>query len=257
MHRAERWLSTIPNLVERKLLVAYAKSELYQGTLGEVAAALDVLCTRVEQSDPVARTVIGAFVPLVIDPHHHGRTSSIRATALASDMLAVGRFLRCATPEGHAFERERQPDHGDVLQKDDGKPFTLGERRALARQPTRQNLEKLLRDPHPMVVRIVLANPRITENDVVRIAAHRPANPEIVVEVAKAWCHHQRVRNTLVLNPGSPTAVSVPLLSLMARPELHQVSRAADLPAVLRATAHDLWSLRPPMPPADEPVVKH
>jgi hypothetical protein len=118
-------------------------------------------------------------------------------------------------------------------------------------------MDKLVKDPHPMVVRILLENPRITEEDVVRMAAHRPPVPEVIVEIGKSWAHRSRVRMTVILNPGSPTAVSVPLLALLVRPELDAVAHAADLSAAVRATALDLYDLRPPMPPVEEPVLKH
>jgi hypothetical protein len=172
-------------------------------------------------------------------------------------MRAASRLLRCSTPEGHMLDKEREGAAPTQLQHPDGRPLTLGERRALARQPTRALLDKLVKDPHPMVVRILLENPRITEADVVRMAAHRPAIPEVVGEIAKSWSHRTRVRMTILLNPGSPPAVSVPLLALLVRPELEEVGHAADLPATVRATALDLFDLRPPLSPVEEPLLKH
>ena len=42
----------------------------------------------------------------------------------------------------------------------------------------------VLRDPHPAVVAILLENPHVTEPDVVRIAAARPAVPEALAKLA-------------------------------------------------------------------------
>jgi hypothetical protein len=61
----------------------------------------------------------------------------------------------------------------------------------------------------------------------------------------------------IALNPGSPPAVSVPMLGLMMRPELGEVVRAADLPAVVRATARELYQLRPPLAQLDPSAIKH
>ena len=44
--------------------------------------------------------------------------------------------------------------HGD-------RPLTLGERKSLARQPSRAALARLLRDPHPAVVELLLDNSAI------------------------------------------------------------------------------------------------
>jgi hypothetical protein len=135
--------------------------------------------------------------------------------------------------------------------------LTLGQRRALARKPSRAQLLKLMSDPHPMVVRIVLANPKLTEDDVVTMAAKRPAAREVMVEIAKAWSHRPRVRMAILLNPGAAPAVTVPLLGLCSRSELAEVAGAADLPAVARSTARELLDLRPPLPSVPPPESPH
>jgi hypothetical protein len=108
-------------------------------------------------------------------------------------------------------------------------------------------LRKLLRDPHPRVAGLLLDNPRITENDVLLIACRRPAAITVLHEVTQKWFHNTRIRMALVLNPGSPTALSVPLLGLLIRPELAQLVVAMDIPAVVRDTARELYDRRPPV----------
>jgi hypothetical protein len=257
MSRAERWLTTIPGLSGHRLQVAYARSELYGPSLVELVAALNDVSQLAEEAHAVAREVLTAFVPVVADPQHVARVWSLRATAMAASLPAVGRLLRSSTPDGHLLDAAGLDGSSSVLTRADGRPLTLGERRALARQPSRANLDRLLRDPHPMVVRLLLANPRITERDVVWVAARRPALPAIVAEIAKAWTSSARVRMAVVLNPGSPPAISVPLLALLLRPELAEVGRAADLGAVVRATARERLELRPPLSSVEEPAVKH
>ncbi|MEZ4439101.1 MAG: hypothetical protein R3B72_08430 [Polyangiaceae bacterium] len=254
--RASRWLSTFPTLGDHKLKVGFARSELYAGEPEELAEALNLLCVAAEGGDPLAREILGAFAPLAVDVEHLRQLDAIRAAAIGASFLATARFLRATTPEGHFLDR-KEIAPGAVMERDDGSPLTLGERRALARRPTRTNIDRLMRDPHPMVAKILLQNPRITQDDIVRMAAFRPANPQVVVEIAKAWSHHARIRRTIILNPGTPPAVSVPLLPLLVRPELAEVKLARDLPAVVRATAGELWELRPPMAPHEPPALPH
>jgi hypothetical protein len=254
--RAERWLSTIPGLAEHKLRVAFARAELYGTSAPEAAAALNDVCLEAEQHGGEARQVVGAFVPLIVDTEHLDRCTLLRAHAHGANLLGVGRLLRASTPEGHLLG-QHEDARVVVMQNASGRPLTLGERRALARQPTRKMLDKLIRDPHPLVVRILLGNPRVTEDDVVRMAAFRPASPPIVGEIAKAWSRSPRTRMAIVLNPGAPPAIAVPLLGLLTRRELTEVVHAADLPAVIRATAHDHFGLRPPLPDEDPPGLIH
>lgn len=252
----KRWLHTIPGLADHQLRVAFGQTQLERLATRELATALNEVCQLAEQSDPVARQVVGAFVPTLVNVEALELVGALRASAATLALLSVGRLLRASTEEGHHLGQPGNPNL-KVIQNAAGKPLSLGERRALARRPSRATLDKLMRDPHPMVTRIVLGNPRITEDDVVRMAAYRPAVPRAAGEVAMAWSRSTRVRMALVLNPTVPPAIAVPLLFLLNRPELGQVMRAADLAAVTRATAHEHHELRPPMPPVEAPLQKH
>jgi hypothetical protein len=68
----------------------------------------------------------------------------------------------------------------------DLRDVALGRRRSLARGRDPLLLEKLARDPDPIVIANLLANPRTTENDVVRIAALRPVAPSTLLEIARS-----------------------------------------------------------------------
>jgi hypothetical protein len=86
------------------------------------------------------------------------------------------------------------------------------------------------RDPHPMVVTELLTNPKTTEDDVVRLAAFRPARATSIEAIARTrWLTRRRVRMTVLLNPGSPPRVSLPLVGLCTRTELLEVARGADV----------------------------
>jgi hypothetical protein len=134
------------------------------------------------------------------------------------------------------------PDYGG------GRTLTLGERKALARRSTRKSLDRLFTDPHPVVIRTLLANAKVVEDDVVRLAARRPGNLEVLAEIARSpWSHRVRVRLALVLNPDAPPQLAMPLLTLLVTSELRQVTSTAQLSPALRAAAHDLLARRPPV----------
>ncbi len=243
---ARRWFTTLDALHEHPLRVAFARSELYNEPLAQVAAALHAILQRAELAEPAAHAALNAFVPLVIAPEHLPLLALLREAAQLGSLTSLLRLLRCTTAKGHRTAIVSDPEAA-IEVKGSGRQLTLGQRRALARKPSRAQLDRLLDDPHPMVVRILLANPRITEDDIVRMAARRPMRADIAVEIGTACTRSRRVRLTLVQNPGAPHAVSVPLLSLLSRPSLKQEARASNLPAVVRATAKELWQLRPPL----------
>ncbi|WP_437734338.1 hypothetical protein [Sorangium sp. So ce1335] len=247
---AERWRRAVSSLKELRLRVAYVRSELLSDDLSSVARALDDLCRDAEQASPVARDVLGAAVPVLADPALAGRVEQLRELAASGALLSLSRLLRRKPRRHEAPSASPAPDERHVATSTAGRALTLGERRALARRPTRAAFDALLRDPHPLVIRNLLANPRLTEDDVVRLAARRPAIPEVVTEIARhpEWPQRSRVRMAIVQNPGAPPEIAVPMVRLLLRPELLQLVAAPDVPAVVRAAARELLERRPPVP---------
>jgi hypothetical protein len=258
----QRWLSTIPGLADHELRVRFACGELYEREDRQLAESLDELCALSEQIDTTAQEVVTAFVPVIVDPDHVARLAEIRTKVVGLSLPAATRLLRSSNPAGHQRppramrEDDAEQEAQASLTHGDGRPLSLGERRSLARRPSRSTLNKMLRDPHPMVLRILLGNPKVTEEDVVRIATRRPAVPSVLAEIAKTWTRRPRVRMAVVLNPGAPPAVSVPLLALLAGHELRQVIRSTQLAPVVRATAAEIAQVRPPIGgPSAAPVL--
>jgi hypothetical protein len=230
------------------LRVGYLRSELGTGPLAEVAAALDDVCAGAEQAEPDARETLVAVVDLLAEKDQIGLSHRLREEAAVRSLLALGRLLRrpatssSRAPPAPSASQARVPDYGT------GRTLTLGERKALARRPTRKAMEKLFADPHPMVIRTLLVNPKVVEDDVVRLTARRPVESDVLAEVARSprWAHRVRVRMAIVLNPDTPLELSIPLLTLLVRPELELVSGSSSLAPTLRAAALDLLQRRPP-----------
>jgi hypothetical protein len=90
----------------------------------------------------------------------------------------------------------------------------------------------------------------MVEDDAIRIATLRPARREAIQELARSprWMARARVRLSILLNPGSPPEVAMPLVALCNREELRDVLRSTETSVVLRGTAQELLARRPPMP---------
>jgi hypothetical protein len=244
-------MRSVPGLSTIALRAAYLRSELDRHPLSEIAVALDTLTGLAEQADPAARAVLASLIPTLADPDLADRVAQLRRAAIEGALLPLGRLVR-------AGPLERPPpaeiDDATLAASSTGRALTLGERRALARKPSRAAFDKLLRDPHPLVIHNLLRNPRMTEDDVLRLAARRPAHPEVIVEILRhpEWSQRARVRMAIIQNPGSPQGIAVPLVRLLIRPELHQVLAAADVSPVVRAAAQELLERRPPVPERGE-----
>ena len=132
---------------------------------------------------------------------------------------------------------------------EDRRELTLGHRKALARSPDRAVLARLLADPEPPVVAILLANPRLTEAEVVALVARRPPDPAVqrLVFASARWQARYGVRRALVLNPGTPLAIARSILPLLQRGDLRQVAEFGSLPDALRQAARQMLEAGAPI----------
>jgi hypothetical protein len=244
---SKRWCRASSTL-DGGLRVSYLASEIESHPVELTAEALDELCSAAEQAEPEAREFLVTLVDLFASARGAPLATVLRDEALNRSRLALSRLLRRPAAPSSASplaqpQEARVPDYGT------GRALTLGERKALARRPTRKALEKLLADPHPAVIRTLLQNPKVVEGDIVRLAARRPGDRAVLTEIASSprWAHRVKVRLTIVLNPDTPAALAIPLLALLVRPELKLVAETAGLPPALRGAAHDLLQRRPPV----------
>jgi hypothetical protein len=263
--RAEAIVRATRSIPEAELRVSYVKTLLREADVVALAPSLDALCARAQQAEPSAREALVAFVDALQDPALANVIRGLRAEAARVPLLALGRLVRFSTslviqpeqaPSLSAKKlAEDGPGEARVPDYGRGRTLTLGERKSLARKPDRAMTERLLRDPHPDVIRRLLANPKLTEDDVLTLAVRRPCQPEVLSEIARSprWTHRPRIRMALILNPDTPMDVSAPLVGLLVRQELHLVATSTKVAPALRALCFEHLERRPPSVKLDEP----
>lgn len=247
--RLERVLLSLPEL---ELRVNWLNDHFERWPTSTIAARLDELCARSEASEPAAREAMLAVVCCVVAQAESELVRALRALAEGAHLLSLGRLL-----SGERSEKSERmprsvtappPGTADVPDYGAGRELTLGERRTLARRPSRGHIERLLTDPHPLVIRELLLNSKLTEDDVLRLVSRRPAHVAALEALTRSttWLCRPRVRFAMVQNPGTPLWIAGPLLVLCNRKELSEVISNTTVPLVLRSTAQELLALRPP-----------
>lgn len=128
---------------------------------------------------------------------------------------------------------------------------TLGQRKSAARGMDRPLLNRLLFDPEPSVVRILLGNPRVTEQHVMRLATRRPNRASTIREIARdfKWIRRSALQRALVLNPYTPVRVAVCLMPLLAPWEQHELAEDQNVHHLVRLGAKTFLELRSWQPP--------
>lgn len=232
--RAASWAKTLVGLKDHSVQVGWVRAQIE--SLGAVRAAdvLTVVLARAEQREERYSTLLLRISLALSTPETAQLKHAIAVLAEVHGQLGLARFLGAGTGASgvEAEEQARDvPDFGT------GRQLTLGERKSLARKRDKNLLARVLRDPHPDVIRILLDNPALVEDDVVRLCARRPVRPQVLVQVFQhpRWVLRYRIRLTLALNPYTPDDITLQLLPHLTPSDLRDVASAGHTSARVRA----------------------
>ncbi|HEX9050218.1 MAG TPA: hypothetical protein VF841_06750, partial [Anaeromyxobacter sp.] len=127
--------------------------------------------------------------------------------------------------------------------------LTLGHKKALARANRDPDLlARLAAEGEPPVVRELLANPQLTEEFVVRIAARRPCRPSTLrcIRDARRWRSRTAVALAVARNPYAETGLALGILPVLGAAELREIAEDGALHPLVRALAKRLACGRAP-----------
>jgi hypothetical protein len=230
------------------------------------ARELDELCRRADLAELRAVESLASIVDALF-LQDADMIERLREHARAQGLWSLERLVRFCPPLPVAPPRLRRPTALEETQFREagvpdygyGRPLTVGERKSLARRPTRAFMDRLLCDPHPAVVLRLLVNPRLTEDDVVRLAARRQDKPEVLRVLAQSprWLRSRRVRVALACNPDTPLDISTRLVRLMMRSELELIATSPTVPVSVRQICLETLERRPPSLDEDRGTLPH
>lgn len=191
-------------------------------------------------SDEVIRVVLDqrrliSFYEVRRDLALHPRTPQIHALRLVTglywrDLVALGLDTRLSPVVRRAADlrlAERLPG------------LAVGEKVALARRASPGVIQKLRGDPSPRVIRALLENPRLTEGNVLPLAASESTLPVILAVLAedRRWGGRYPVRVALCRNPRTPVDRALAILPLLKKTDLRAVSGDPRLQGPVRRRA--------------------
>ncbi len=117
--------------------------------------------------------------------------------------------------------------------------LALGEKVALARIATRGVISMLRRQNEPMVIRALLHNPRLIEEDALAIAVRKGTPPAILQALAEDARLSLRpaLQRALVQNPGTPTATALRLMQGLSTRALKELAQVPQVPTLVKVAA--------------------
>jgi len=130
----------------------------------------------------------------------------------------------------------------DFVENRDMDYVTLGEKRSLARTRNKDLLDRLIYEPHPLVIKNILENPRMTEQEVLKMVSRRPNNEAILSEIFQneKWLRSYNIKISMIKNPYTPVGIAMVLLYFLKKQDLKDVFRDHSLHELVKETAGDL-----------------
>ncbi len=202
-----------------------------------VVSVLAALLERAEQREPGSELAVEAILCAELrESWDEGLSRKVQSLARSE-----GHFDLAAMLLELPVLDERFRPAGTKLPKDLQK-VPLGVRKAMARRQDIHLMERLLADPDRSVIANLLDNPRLTLQEVIRLAAGPDVREDVLEAIAvhPRWIPRYRVKVTLACNPLTPTRVSVGLLRLLMAPELRALSRDGRVSAIVSRRAGEI-----------------
>ena len=97
----------------------------------------------------------------------------------------------------------------------------------------------LIKDPNKLVSGAVLKNPRITEDEILKLTATKGTSEDLLRQVArdKDWVQNYGIKKSLIMNPKTPLAISMKLLVSLNERDIVDLSKSKNVSTVLCAAA--------------------
>ena len=124
--------------------------------------------------------------------------------------------------------------------------MNMKDRMKLAMKGDREARSILIRDPNRVVAKAVIENPRITEQEVEKIAAMRSVQEEIIRYIAnnRHWAHNYPIMHNLARNPRTPIQQAFTILTRLQMRDLQALSKNRNVSEAIRKQAMRLVSTR-------------
>lgn len=127
--------------------------------------------------------------------------------------------------------------------------MTVKDRVKLAMKGDREARGILVRDSNKIVATGVIHNPRITDQEIEKIASMRTVSDEVLrlIGMNRAWARSYPIIHNLARNPRTPMATAVQVLPRIRTNDLKSISQNRNVSEAVRRQAYRLTEMRGPV----------
>ncbi|MBI5885457.1 MAG: hypothetical protein HZB85_02610 [Deltaproteobacteria bacterium] len=117
--------------------------------------------------------------------------------------------------------------------------LSVSQKVKLALSGNKSARELLVKESNKLVCSGVLKNPRITEDEILKLAVTKGTSEDILRHIAKGreWLKNYSIRSALVTNPKTPTTISTRVMESLNDADVLKLSRSKNIPVALSTAA--------------------
>lgn len=144
-----------------------------------------------------------------------------------------------ATLNARVADESQNAQRGEVNAWDKVRNLSRVEKLLLAPKADRSERQVLIQDNDAQVIFSLLKNPRISTEEVIRIA-RSPMLSSIAAELISKtiiWASNSEIRAALVHNTRTPTPLALKLLPTLPEPEIRQIAKSSAVSQALKQAA--------------------
>jgi hypothetical protein len=126
------------------------------------------------------------------------------------------------------------------------KHMTIGQKIKVAQTGDKEVRGLLVKEANKQISMAVLKNPRMTENEALKLAVTKGTIEELLRMIAgnKVWMKSYQMKCALVTNPKTPVPLSIKLMNQLYDKDLEKTSRSRGIPIIISSTAKKLYQAR-------------
>ena len=153
------------------------------------------------------------------------------------------------TNDAAGFDKDLVEEKGEGAQKPETsglysrvQEMSVAEKIKLATLGNKQAREVLIKDSNKLVAIAVIKNPRIGEDEILKVINSRNISDEILRIIAnnKEWTRNYSIKLGLVENPKTPLGIALKLLGHLVEKDLQKLSKSKNVSNVLATTARKM-----------------
>lgn len=116
----------------------------------------------------------------------------------------------------------------------------------LALEGNKEVRELLIKSTNKLVYTAALKNPRITDDEIIKLTTTKGTSEEILRQISKnrEWMQNYQVKLTLITNPKTALGVSIRMLGGLHLKDLEKISKSREVPSGLASNAKKILEVK-------------